>query len=60
MLLVLRVDRELAWKDVTRALGSGEEPDATEVARRRKQFERIKEKLAAAAKIEGWVKGADS
>ena len=45
MLLVLRVDRELAWKDVTRALGNGEEPSATEIARRRKQFERIKEKL---------------
>jgi RNA polymerase sigma-70 factor (ECF subfamily) len=47
-LLALRVDRNLAWREISRIL-LGEDADADEVTRKaaslRKQFERVKERL---------------
>ena len=47
-LLVLRVDRNLAWRDIALVL-LGEEADPEDVTRKaatlRKQFERVKERL---------------
>jgi RNA polymerase sigma-70 factor, ECF subfamily len=47
-LLVLRVDRDLAWRDIAIVM-LGEDADADEVTRRaaalRKQFERVKDRL---------------
>ena len=47
-LLVLRVDRNLAWRDIACVL-LGEAADADEIQRKaatlRKQFERVKERL---------------
>lgn len=47
-LLALRVDRNLAWRDIARVL-LGEDVDGDELARKaaslRKQFERVKERL---------------
>jgi RNA polymerase sigma-70 factor (ECF subfamily) len=47
-LLVLRVDRDLAWRDIAIVM-LGEDADTEEVTRKaaalRKQFERVKEKL---------------
>jgi RNA polymerase sigma-70 factor, ECF subfamily len=49
ILLTLRVDRELEWRDIARVLADGEAQDAAELARAaaglRKRFERLKEKL---------------
>ena len=61
MLLVLRVDRGLAWSDIARALGgevdSDEDADATTVAkdaaRLRKRYQAVKDRLRAAARREG-------
>ena len=59
MLLVLRVDRDLAWSDLARVLHDGDEgqlDDATltrEVARLRKRFQLVKERLRDLAKKEG-------
>jgi RNA polymerase sigma-70 factor, ECF subfamily len=57
-LLVLRVDRNLAWRDIAIVL-LGEDADAETIARRaatlRKQFERVKERLRelATRRLEG-------
>ncbi len=51
-LLVLRVDRDLAWKDIAIVLlGEAASPDdvTTKAATLRKQFERVKERLRALA-----------
>ncbi|HEY2510899.1 MAG TPA: sigma-70 family RNA polymerase sigma factor [Polyangiaceae bacterium] len=60
MLLVLRVDRQLAWKDLARVLGEGQggvqmsdEEAAKEAARLRKQFQLVKDRLRELAKKEG-------
>jgi RNA polymerase sigma-70 factor (ECF subfamily) len=60
MLLVLRIDRQLAWNDLARVLAEtgGEAPlsdaaVAKEAARLRKQFQVLKEKLRGMAKKEG-------
>jgi RNA polymerase sigma-70 factor (ECF subfamily) len=46
MLLGLRLDRRMAWIDIARVLGSGEESSVTrEAAALRKRFERLKVKL---------------
>lgn len=50
-LLVLRVDRGLSWGEVAQAMGAGD--DHPSRAALRKRFERLKEKLAAAAKARG-------
>ena len=51
-LLVLRVDRNLSWRDIAIVL-LGETADATAIARKaaslRKQFERVKQRLRALA-----------
>jgi RNA polymerase sigma-70 factor (ECF subfamily) len=49
-LLVLRVDRQMAWDEIARVLLS---PEA-ESASLRKRFERIKAKLRADAQRDGW------
>jgi RNA polymerase sigma-70 factor (ECF subfamily) len=49
-LLVLRVDREMSWRDIAEILAGGaEDPDAIarDAARLRKRFERVKERLRA-------------
>jgi RNA polymerase sigma-70 factor, ECF subfamily len=50
-LLILRLDRELAWEEVAQVFSSEGGPVAT--AALRKRFERLKEKLARKAKEEG-------
>jgi RNA polymerase sigma-70 factor (ECF subfamily) len=62
VLLILRVDRRLAWVDLARVL-LGQRPDAArdeaavkrEAARLRKRFQLVKEKLAKLAEREGLV-----
>lgn len=51
-LLILRVDRALPWNDVAEVL-AGEDGQRPEEATLRKRFERLKDKLAHAAKEEG-------
>ena len=58
LLLVLRVDREMDWRDIAVALGADEPQDHAarldqEAARLRKRFERVKERLRALAQAEG-------
>lgn len=62
MLLVLRVDRKLAWNDLARVLheSEGDAPldDATvakEAARLRKRFQLVKDRLRELAKKEGLI-----
>lgn len=50
-LLILRLDRELAWEEVAQVLSLEGNPVAT--AALRKRFERLKEKLARKAREEG-------
>jgi RNA polymerase sigma-70 factor (ECF subfamily) len=58
MLLILRVDRDLAWDDVARAfIASDGEPEPGELqrqaARLRKRFQLVKQRLAVRAREEG-------
>jgi RNA polymerase sigma-70 factor (ECF subfamily) len=60
MLLVLRVDRGLAWNELARILSEGDGSDAPddvalakEAARLRKRFQLVKERLRELAKREG-------
>ena len=57
MLLILRVDRNMAWRDLAVALSDGSSlVDAeleTEAARLRKRFERIKDQLRELARADG-------
>jgi len=53
-LLVLRLDRRLAWDEVAEALRADGEP--VEAATLRKRFERLKEKLAARAQARGMLR----
>jgi len=50
-LLVLRIDRDLSWHEVAVALGAPD--DTAGCAALRKRFERLKEKLATAARASG-------
>lgn len=50
-LLVLRVDRELAWSEVAEVLSTGGAPP--DPATLRKRFERLKDRLADLARAEG-------
>lgn len=57
-LLMLRVDRRLAWQDLARVLADEGELDSEvelkkRAARLRKQFQALKERLRAAAKTQG-------
>lgn len=60
MLLVLRVDKRMEWKDLARVM-LGEEAEITESAlaresaRLRKRFQLVKEKLVEAGKREGLI-----
>lgn len=60
MLLVLRVDRDMAWRDLAITMGGNAEMDDEEItresARLRKVFERIKRDLKAMAEKEGLLK----
>ena len=63
-LLILRVDRKLAWSDIARVLAGAEAPlEAAallrEAARLRKRFQLVKEQLHAAARREGLLGGDD-
>lgn len=53
-LLILRVDRALSWGEVAEVL-AGEEGERPDEAALRKRFERLKDKLARAAKEEGLI-----
>lgn len=55
LLLVLRVDRHLAWDDLARVFLDDEDPVAVtrEAARLRKRFQLVKERLVATAKRKG-------
>lgn len=58
MLLILRVDRDLAWEDVARTFMADDgEPDPDdlrrETARLRKRFQLVKQRLAVRAREEG-------
>lgn len=64
-LLVLRIDKGLAWSDLAQILHEGDEPlDATalkrEAARLRKRFQLAKEKLLELARREGLVGGSEA
>ncbi len=64
MLLVLRVDRGLAWDELARVLSEAQtDTDADELrreaARLRKRFQLVKEKLVARAKKEGLYSSRD-
>ncbi len=56
-LLVLRVDRDMAWTDIALVMTSGEPPSPEALRRRsaslRKRFERVKERLKQRALEEG-------
>jgi RNA polymerase sigma-70 factor (ECF subfamily) len=54
-LLILRVDRQLSWKDVAHVFAAGGEP--VDQAALRKRFERVKTKLRQLAREEGLVEG---
>lgn len=62
MLLVLRVDRQLAWSDLARILGDAQGRDVRdaealtrEAARLRKRFQLVKERLHELARKEGLI-----
>jgi RNA polymerase sigma-70 factor (ECF subfamily) len=62
MLLVLRVDRGLSWDEVARVLSDrdlGEVAVEREVARLRKRFQLVKERLVTLAKKEGLYPSRD-
>jgi RNA polymerase sigma-70 factor, ECF subfamily len=53
--LVLRVDRDLAWRDIAVVLGAEEEAIEREAARLRKRFQLTKDRLRALGKARGLV-----
>jgi RNA polymerase sigma-70 factor (ECF subfamily) len=62
MLLILRVDRQLPWRDLALVMSTGDDPTAAtpasaeldrEAARLRKRFERVKDELKRLAKEAG-------
>ena len=63
MLLILRVDRGMAWRDLALAMSGNTELDddavARETARLRKAFERVKHELRAMAAREGLLAQGD-
>ena len=64
MLLILRVDRGMAWRDLAIAMAGDADLDDTaidrEAARLRKAFERVKTELKAMAEKEGLLKRDDA
>jgi RNA polymerase sigma-70 factor, ECF subfamily len=63
-ILVLRVDKGMAWTDIACVLRDGqptdEPPDPREPARLRKRFQLVKEKLQGWAEAEGLLSGGHS
>ncbi len=66
-LLLLRIDRKLAWNDLVLVLAEGaaaEAPSSEELRRRaarlRKQFQALKDRLRAAARADGLVTHPDA
>lgn len=59
-LLILRIGRNMSWRDIARVLGDEDEPDPEALtraaARLRKRFERVKQELAALARERGIVR----
>ena len=60
MLLILRVDRDMSWRDLALAMTDATEPlDGTaldkEASRLRKRFERVKERIRELAVAEGLI-----
>ncbi len=55
LLLILRVDRDLSWEEVARALAEEQDADPSprEIAALRKRFERLKDKLKSEAEKAG-------
>lgn len=58
MLLILRVDQELSWRDLVAAMADGSQPPDTatldrEASRMRKRFERVKTRLRELAVEDG-------
>lgn len=62
MLLILRVDRQMSWRDLALVMSTGEDSTSAspteealerEAARLRKRFERVKEELKSLAKQSG-------
>jgi len=54
-LLVLRVDRDLEWRDIARVLGVEESAIDRETARLRKRFQVVKERLRILGKARGVI-----
>jgi RNA polymerase sigma-70 factor, ECF subfamily len=54
-LLVLRVDRDLPWRDIAQVFGADEQAVGREAARFRKRFQLVKERLRALGKARGLV-----
>lgn len=55
VLLVLRVDRNLPWRDIALALGAEDDAADRESARLRKRFQLVKDRLRAVGKARGLV-----
>lgn len=53
--LVLRVDRDLAWRDIAVVLGAEDTAIEREAARLRKRFQLVKDRLRALGKARGLV-----
>jgi len=54
-LLILRLDRDMSWKDIARALGTEASAVDTRAAALRKRFERVKEQLRELATERGLI-----
>ncbi|MEO7092999.1 MAG: sigma-70 family RNA polymerase sigma factor [Polyangiales bacterium] len=52
-LLILRLDRDMSWKDIARAFGAEDSAIDTRAAALRKRFERVKEQLRELATERG-------
>jgi RNA polymerase sigma-70 factor (ECF subfamily) len=54
-LLILRLDRDMSWKDIARAFGTEDKDVDTRAAALRKRFERVKEQLRELAAARGLI-----
>lgn len=55
-LLVLRVDRDLSWREIAQVLGGGDEENLDrEAARLRKRFQLVKDQLRRLAQSRGLI-----
>jgi hypothetical protein len=51
----LRIDRDLAWRDIAKILGAEDDALDREAARLRKRFQFVKERLHALGKARGLI-----